>query len=72
MDDYEQRPRDDAPPDLRGGIESVAIRDDGVELWVRLHNPLDRAAHYISNVRAMIFDPATRRLRVPAGMCTSC
>jgi hypothetical protein len=40
-----------------------AIRD-GVELAVRLRNPLSRAIHYIADVRGMIFDSATGRLRV--------
>ena len=37
---------------------------DGLELAVKLRNPQDRALHYIADVRAIIFDPATRRLRV--------
>lgn len=49
---------------MRGSIESMNEIDDGTELTIRLHNPLDRAIHYISDVRAMIFDTHTRRLRV--------
>jgi hypothetical protein len=64
MSDYQQQPPSDEPPGLRGSVESMAEVDDAMELTVRLRNPLDRALHYISDVRAMIFDPATRRLRV--------
>ncbi|MGH9970754.1 MAG: hypothetical protein ACREBG_23590 [Pyrinomonadaceae bacterium] len=52
------------PPRPEGSVESMTEADDGVELTVRLRNPLDRALHYIADVRGMIFDPATRRLRV--------
>lgn len=52
------------PPELRGAVQSMAEADDGVELVVRLTNPSDWALHYIADVRAIIFDPATRRLRV--------
>jgi hypothetical protein len=38
--------------------------DKAFEITVRVQNPLDRAIHYIADVRAMVFDPATRRLRV--------
>lgn len=44
--------------------EALRVTDDGVELAVRLQNPLDRAIHYIADVRGVLFDPATRRLRV--------
>lgn len=44
--------------------EAARPTNEGVELVVRLRNPLARAVHYISDVRAMIFDPGTRRLRV--------
>jgi hypothetical protein len=65
-----QRPDDDKRPDegkrreVEAAPESMVEIDDGFELSVRLRNPLDRAVHYIADVRAMIFDPATRRLRV--------
>lgn len=51
-------------PKIRGSVESMTEADDRFELFIRLHNPLDRAIHYISDVRAMIFDPKTKRLRV--------
>jgi hypothetical protein len=54
----------DEPPKVEATAESMTETDDGVELAVRLRNPLDRSVHYIADVRAMIFDPATRRLRV--------
>ena len=49
---------------LEASPESITETDDGFELAVRLTNPLDRAIHYIADVRAMIFDPASRRLRI--------
>ena len=52
------------PPRLEAAVESMDEIDDGVELTVVLRNPLDRAVHYVADVRAMVFDPATRRLRV--------
>lgn len=58
-----QRPPDDRPQ-LEAEAESMSETEDGFELTIKLRNPLDRALHYISSVRAMIFDPATRRLRV--------
>jgi hypothetical protein len=64
MSDSQHQPPSDEPPELRGSVESMAEVDDGAELTVRLRNPLDRAIHYISDVRAIVFDPTTRRLRV--------
>lgn len=52
------------PPNLQGSIEAMTEIKDGVELSVRIRNPLNRAIHYIADVRGLIFDPATRRLRV--------
>ncbi len=52
------------PPRLEGSIESMTEVDDGLELAVRLRNPHDRAIHYIADVRSLIFDTTTRRLRV--------
>lgn len=52
------------PPRLEGSVESMTEVTDGVEISVKLRNPQDRALHYIADVRAIIFDPATRRLRV--------
>jgi hypothetical protein len=49
---------------LEAAPEALQVTEDGVELAVRLHNPLDRAIHYISDVRGVLFDPATQRLRV--------
>lgn len=44
--------------------ESMRVTETGIEIAIRLRNPLARAVHYIADVRAMLFDPATRRLRV--------
>ncbi|MCC7371521.1 MAG: hypothetical protein IT306_24085 [Chloroflexi bacterium] len=52
------------PPQLQGAVESMRDTSSGVELSVRLRNPSNRALHYIADVRATIFDPATRQLRV--------
>lgn len=51
-------------PKLEGSVESMTEVEDRVELAVRLRNPLDRAIHCIADVRGVIFEPATRRLRV--------
>ena len=56
-------PRKD-PPNLEGAVEKMSETQDGVELSVRIRNPLNRAIHYIADVRGILFDPATRRLRV--------
>ncbi|MGH9968516.1 MAG: hypothetical protein ACREBG_11905 [Pyrinomonadaceae bacterium] len=64
MSPSKQQPPRKQPPRFEGSIESMREADDGFELAVRLRNPIDRPIHYISDVRAMIFDPATRRLRV--------
>ena len=47
-------------------VEPQEMREteDSVEIAVRLRNPLDRPVHYIADVRGILFDPATRRLRV--------
>jgi hypothetical protein len=61
------------PKQKRGGKEpskpdasvtSMKEAEKTVEITVRVRNPLDRAIHYIAEVRGMVFDPATRRLRV--------
>lgn len=58
-----QGPSDESPK-IEVMPESLVETEDGVELAVKLRNPLDRPVHYISDVRGIIFDPATRRLRV--------
>lgn len=45
-------------------VESVRETEDGLEVDVRMFNPLDRPIHYVADVRAIVFDPAARRLRV--------
>lgn len=52
------------PPNLEGAVEKMTKTQDGVELSVRIRNPLNRAIHYIADVRGILFEPATRRLRV--------
>jgi hypothetical protein len=58
-----QRPPDEGPQ-LEAEVQSMSETEDGFEITIKLRNPLDRAVHYISSVRAMIFDPANRRFRV--------
>jgi hypothetical protein len=62
-EDQKKRPGG-KPLKLLGSIESMAASDEGVELEVKLNNPNDRALHYIADVRGIIFDKATGRLRV--------
>jgi hypothetical protein len=51
-------------PRLEGAVKSARLTDRGLELIVRLSNPGSRALHYISEVRALRYDPATRWLNV--------
>jgi hypothetical protein len=51
-------------PGLQGSPESIRETDDALEVAVRLRNPLDRAVHYVADVRGMIFDQATRHVTV--------
>ena len=60
----QKKPSEKKQPKIQGSVESMNEVDDGFELAIRLHNPLDRAIHYIADVRAMIFDPLTRHLRL--------
>lgn len=55
---------DREPPILHGSVEAVMEHEDRVEVTVTLRNPGDRPLHYISDVRAMIVDPATGRVQV--------
>jgi hypothetical protein len=52
------------PSKPEASVTSMKETDKTFEITVRVRNPLDRAIHYIAEVRAMVFDPATRRLRV--------
>lgn len=54
--------KDFGPP--KSEIRSVTFTERGGEVIVRLRNDNDRAVHYIADVRAMLFDPATRRLTI--------
>ncbi len=49
---------------MRGSVESINPLDNGFELAIRLENTTDRTIHYIADVRGLIFDAATGRLRV--------
>ena len=48
--------------DLRADIRKVDSMDGQLRLVVRLSNKTTRALHYISDVRATRYDPATRIL----------
>jgi hypothetical protein len=64
MTNVPQQQQPDQGPGLQGAIEGMTAVRDGVELEVRLRNPLGRAIHYIADVRGMVFDAATGRLHV--------
>lgn len=64
MTKRQHKPPAQEPPQVQGFVESMTEVTDGIELSIRVHNTLNRAIHYISDVRAMIFDAHTRRLRV--------
>ena len=54
---------DDIKPDaLRASIKSMERSDHNIELVVRLVNTAKRALHYIADVRAIRYDPGTKRL----------
>ena len=59
-----QKPSDKEPRAPTASVTSMDERDDAFEMTVRVQNPLDRAIHYIADVRAITFDPATRTVRV--------
>ena len=56
-DDYEERSELEA-------TAGEVLRGDDISLAINLHNPLDRAAHYIADVRGIAFDEATGRVEV--------
>ena len=53
---------DSKPGDLTATILSVAPVDTRLEVVVRLQNQAARALHYVADVRATRYDPATRTL----------
>ena len=52
------------PSKPEASVTSMKETDKTFEITVRVRNPLNRAIHYIADVRAMVFDPTSRRLRV--------
>lgn len=52
------------PDGFRATLRSVQPTDKHLELVVRCANATDRALHYIADVRATRYDPATRTLTV--------
>jgi hypothetical protein len=52
------------PAVLEGSLKTATVTDAGIELIVRLRNPGGRALHYISEVRALPYDPVSRKLTV--------
>ena len=63
MSKLRSKPPGELPP-LEGSVESMTEVRDGIELAIKMHNPQNRALYYIADVRAIIFDPVTRRLLV--------
>jgi hypothetical protein len=55
-------PREPAP--LEGRVQEIRERPDRVDVVVELRNPGGRALHYIADVRAIVFDPATSTFTV--------
>lgn len=54
---------DDIKPDaLKASIKSMDRSDEEIEVVIRLSNTATRALHYISDVRATKYDPATKTL----------
>lgn len=49
---------------LAAQLRSVRVLDDALEVVVDVGNDGDRSLHYIAEVRAIDYDPATRRLRL--------
>src|SRR5258708_6508554 len=49
---------------LSAVVVSVQETDRGLDVRVRLRNAADRALHYISDVRRILYDPDTRALSV--------
>jgi len=64
MSPSKRQPPEKEPASPQASAEEISELDDAFELAVRIRNPLDRAIHYISDVRGVIFDPASRRVRV--------
>jgi hypothetical protein len=64
MSPSKRQPPEKEPASPQASVEEMSELEDAFELAVRIRNPLDRAIHYISDVRGVIFDPATRRVRV--------
>ena len=50
------------PDALKAAIKSMEPADGNIELVVRLSNSATRALHYIADVRATKYDPATKTL----------
>lgn len=55
-------PRERLP--LEGRVQQIRERPDRVDVIVELRNPGDRALHYIADVIAIVFDPATSTFTV--------
>ncbi|MBD8543295.1 hypothetical protein IFU00_13500 [Oxalobacteraceae sp. CFBP 8761] len=53
---------DSKPDDLTAAIQSVVPVDTHLQVVVRLQNKAARALHYVAEVRATRYDPATRTL----------
>ena len=49
---------------LSGELAAIRTDEKKIHLVLRIHNEGDRAMHYISDVRTLRYDPATRELTV--------
>jgi hypothetical protein len=52
------------PSSPKAAVEEMVMLEDTVELSLKISNPLDRAIHYISDVRGVLVDPSTGQVRV--------
>jgi hypothetical protein len=64
MTEGDEKKPDEKPTPPEGTLKATKITDRGMELVVRLRNPGNRALHYISDVRALRYEPANKRLIV--------
>ncbi len=52
------------PKPMNGSVKSMTVTERGMDVVVRLQNPNRRAMHYISDIRAIDYDPVGKRLTV--------
>jgi len=52
------------PVHLEISMKSVTANKRGISVLLKLHNPADRALHYVSEVRGLKYEPASKTLTV--------